>query len=179
MKSLKDALRKPIILWSLIGALGLGIGTLTFRNIGLKNQNNDLFNKYTEVGKRYSSLVPKYGQTIKDSMEIEAEHFSKILSLKMDNLKLVYKLDSLQESYIDFVKNSIGNYLEIDSERDSLWNDYITFAESSLETAKQRRDLLQKIILITEEKEFYKKYAAYTDSLLLKCESDKMLQDKK
>jgi hypothetical protein len=182
MKTLKDMLKKPIVALGMIGALGLGVGTLTLKNIGLKNQNDYLFNQYTDVGKRYSNSVIKYNQLIKDSMEISTQHSLESISLKWDNLKLASKIDSLQKDYTNFAENLKESYLQLAHDIDSLqsnYTDFANFAEKALETSKERRDLFEQIITIAEEKEFYKKYAAHLDSLLLRCESSNMLPDKK
>jgi len=59
MANLKDFLKKPAVEWCIRGALVLGIGILTLKNIGLKNQNNYLFNERIEMSKRYPNLVDK------------------------------------------------------------------------------------------------------------------------
>lgn len=179
MGNLKDKLRKPAITWGLIAALGLGAVVLSLRNIGLKNQNDYLFDKYSKTGNLYTNLVSKYGRLRRDSMDASINHSLNNISLKGENLKLAYKLDSLQEDYIRFVENSTGLSLELNSDMDSLQKEYIGFVEESLDKAKGRRDFFEEVINLAEEKEFYKAYAARLDSLLSKCESNKMFPDMK
>lgn len=169
MKNLKDVLKKPILTWSLIGALGLSTFILAFKNNGFEKQNNYFFNTYSEVGERYSKLAHKYSKAIEDSMKIETEHFLKSVSLKGDNLRLAEKLDSLQKEYVSFAENLTGLYLKLDYEIDSLQENYI---DSSI-------DLFEKINLIKNENSFLKKYNHYLDSLLLKCESNSIFPDKR
>jgi len=183
MKSLKDFLKKPAVEWCIRGALVLGIGILTLKNIGLKNQNNYLFNERIEMSKRYPNLVDKYGKLIEDSMKISKQHSLELLSLKGDKLELAIKFDSLQKSYTASAENLIKNYLKLNYEGDSLIRslkkDSINFAKESLDMSEEGRNLFEIAVMFKEEKDFYKKYANYLDSLLLRCESDKILQDKK
>ena len=169
MKNLKDILRKPVVLCSIIGALGLGIGTLALKNIGLKNQNDDLFNKYIEMSKIYPNLVSKYGQLIEDSMKISSQHSSEIISLIGDKLKLAYSFDSLQKSYVTSAENLVEFLSKFSFEMDSLQKGY----------SEAYEEFFNKILLIKDENDFYKKHLHFLDSLLFKCESDKMFQDKK
>lgn len=176
MKKLKDFLKKPVVRWCIGGSLGIVMGILISTNIGLKNQNNDLFSKYSKTGNLYINLVTKYQKLRKDSLDIAMQHLWEVVFLKKDNLKLVNRLDSLQENYIHFVENSNKAYLELDSSRDSLQSDYIIFAENALEKTKDKRDILEQMVNIAQEREFYKKYVHYLDSLLFKCESSKALE---
>jgi hypothetical protein len=183
MKNLKEILRKPAILWSAIGALGLTTGILTFKNIGLKNQNNYLFNERIEMSKIYPNLVDKYSRLIEDSMKISNQHSLELISLRGDKLELAIKFDSLQKSYTTSAENLIKNYLKLDYEGDSLIKslkkDSMNFANESFDMSQENRNLFEIAVMFKEENDFFKKYNNYLDSLLLRCESKNMLQDKK
>ncbi len=176
MKNFKDIVKKPIFIKSVIGAIGLVLAVFTYQNIGLKNQNNYLFNKYKELGKEYFESAKRYNQF--DSLYFQSRQFIKEYGrllikyndLKEDkfkdsiNLVIQYSLDilSLQNDYIKLVH-----------EDNQLWDEYISFAKECLEKDLDRKNVLEKLILVTEEKEFYKKYASYLDSLLIKYELNK------
>lgn len=160
MKNLKDILKKPVILWGLIGVLGLGIGTLTFKNIGLKNQNNYFFKEYSKTRDMYTNLVGKYNKLRRDSAETSTQHLSEIISVKKDNFKLAYKIDSLENDYLNFAENSKETYLKLDFEQD-------------------KRDFFKALFALSQENEFCKNYVGYLDSLLLKCDLNKTLEDRK
>src|SRR4030042_32790 len=152
MKNMGETPKKPIVLWGLIGALGLTTAILAFKNNGFENQNNYLFNQNIDVVKRYSNLANKRKQTVEDSSKLSTQYFLELLSLKGDNLKLSYKLDSLQNDYANSVENVIKGYLRLNQDIDSLQEDYTYFA-----------DILKKAMLIKDENDFLKKYNHYLD----------------
>lgn len=183
MKNLKEILRKPAILWSVIGALGLTTGILALKNIGLNNQNDYLFNERIEMSKRYPNLVDKYSRLIEDSIQLSNQHSLELISLKGDKLKLAIEFDSLQKSYTASAENLIRNYLKLDYEGDSLIKslekDYTNFAEQSLEISEEGKNLFEIAVMFKEKSEFYRKHCNYLDSLLLRCESKNISPNKK
>jgi hypothetical protein len=167
MKNLRETLKKPAIVLSLIGALGIGVGILSPTTIGLKKQNDYLFNKYIETGKLYTNLVVKHINLREDTLKTSIKHSLELISLIRDKLELAYRFDSLQKSYTNFAEEKKELYLKLNQDIDSLQEDY---TDSFI-------DFFEKIALIKDENDFLKKYNHYLDSLLLRCESDKMLQD--
>ena len=53
-------MKKSAFIQSLIGTLVLGTGFLIYQNIGLKNQNNYLFNEHINLGKEYIDLSGRH-----------------------------------------------------------------------------------------------------------------------
>lgn len=180
MKNLKDILKKPFFIRSLVGALVLGAGVLLFRNIGLKNQNNYLYNQHKEIGKEYIKLVTKYSgfdNLVNNSKEI-LKRYNK-LSAKYNDLKMSKFMDSVNLSihysleFLSFQKD----YIKLIQEDNNLWDEYIIFAKECLEKDLNRKEIAEKLKIATEEKEFYKKYAHYLDSLLANSPLNKPVPD--
>ncbi len=141
---MKEIIKKPVFVKSVIGGLILSLGVLISRNIGLKNQNSYIFDKYKGAGKEYVDLATKYNnlkmKKYMDSMQVGFEYYVEILKMQNDQFKLIYQNDSLEYECINFAKKS-------------------------LEILEQKRDLFERLNIMTQEKEFYKKYVYYLDSL--------------
>ena len=133
-----------------------GASLLVSRNIGLKNQNNYLFDKYKETGKEYVDIATKYDslkmKKYMDSMQVGLQHCTEILNMQYCQLKLIYQNDSIQ-------------------------NESINLAKDLLEISQKKRDLFEQFNIMTQAKEFYKKYARYLDSLLIQSEFSKVKWD--
>ncbi len=168
MAKLKEKLKKPGVKWSIGGLFGLiTLGVLTFQNIGLKNQNNDLFKRYVETGNLYINSVEKYKQLKQDTLDKSIKYDKARINLKRENLKLAYKLDSLQEEYIHFAEEFVKNTYALQD----------TIIDFSNLLKESNNDLLVKSIFLKQERDFFKKYSETLDSLLRQCESGKGTQD--
>ncbi|MCX6750181.1 MAG: hypothetical protein NTZ83_01875 [Candidatus Pacearchaeota archaeon] len=86
-----------------------------------------------------------------------------------DKLELAYRLDSLFEASTSSTERLKGFLSKFSFEMDSLQKDY----------SEAYEEFFNKILLIKDENDFYKKHLHYLDSLLFKCESNKTLQDRR
>ena len=79
MKSLKDSLKKPVVIGCIVGSLLAGGGAfLVLRNIGLKNQNIYLLEQNDNMSNLYSNLISRYNalnkKKVLDSLDISKKH---------------------------------------------------------------------------------------------------------
>lgn len=148
MKSLKDSLKKPVVIGCIVGSLLAGGGAfLVLRNIGLKNQNIYLLEQNDNMSNLYSNLISRYNalnkKKVLDSLDISKKHSLEMQALKKENLNLAYKLDRLGKKYLE-------------SQR------------KTLERESERGNFLEILGFVISERDFYKSYACYLDSLFQK-----------
>lgn len=169
MKCLKNLLEKPSVVKSIIGGLLLTIGILSYQDIDLSKQNKSLMKEYLNAKSLYINNVIKYSKLGEKSFRLEEDYSNlvrKYNSLRRqkirDSLNYETHLNNKNIEIISLKKENI----QLNSERDILINDYLHFAKSSLETIKEKRNIIEELMWTKDERNFYKNYASYVDSLL-------------
>lgn len=145
MRNLKNKLKKTFLVLGFLGLIGVGVEAFILRDFNKKNVY--LENKYNGMREKYLDLATKYNILEMKSFKDSA------------NLSMKYSLDfiSLQKEYIDLIYNY--NLLE---------KECLGFAENCLEKEQEKKEVFDKLIFVTSERDFYKEATAYLDSLLSK-----------
>ena len=145
MRNLKNKLKRTFLVLGFLGLIGAGIEGFVIKDLNkerdyLKESSNRNREKFLDLATKYNILEMK---SFEDSIDMSINH----------SLELI----SLQKEYLSLIKDY--NFLE---------KECLDFAGKCLEKEQEKKEIFDKLIFVTSERDFYKEATAYLDSLFSK-----------